>query len=207
MSRRPAYVVALVAVAVIGAVAGVWLALASGSGSGSTAGATSHGPATAPASSSPPASPPVSMRSSASATPSALEQVFPSMAGQSCVQDTQSEATGVPGRLRRWRCTADYAGTTATIFYSEWTTSTAAVSYSDSWTGGTYARTGGTDRAGEGFLRWAGTNEGGYKLTWTYLDAPYSVTVVLPLDERPTTDDVLASGLIELRPPAEVPSS
>ena len=198
MSRRPAYVVALVAVAVIGAVAGVWLALASGSGSGDHARdeAASGDPTTAPVSSSQPVSP--------SATPSALEQVFPSMAGQSCVQDTQSEATGVPGRLRRWRCTAHYAGTTATIFYSEWTTSTAAVSYSDSWTGGSYARTGGTDRAGEGFLRWAGTNEGGYKLTWTYLDAPYSVTVVLPLDERPTTDDVLASGLIELGPPAEV---
>jgi hypothetical protein len=190
---RSAYVVALVLVAVIGAVGGVALALSSDDGPA----AAPAGTATTPSGSSTSPQPPLP-------SPTALEQAFPSMAGQDCVQDTQADATEVPGRLRRWRCTADYDGTTATVFYSEWTTSAAAVTYSDSWTGGSYARTGGTDRAGDGFLRWAGTNQGAYKLTWTYLDAPYSVTVALPLGERPTTDEVLASGLVELRPPQDL---
>ena len=205
MSRRSTYVVALVAVAVVGAVAGVWLALASGGGSGTDAGPV--GPSSTTSTTSDATAPTTPSTPASSGPPEALEQVFPSMAAQDCAQDTQSEATEVPGRLRRWRCTADYDGAGATIFYSEWTTSVAAVSYADSWTDGSYARTGGSDRAGDGLLRWAGTNEGYFKLTWTYVDAPYSVTVVLPRAERPTTDEVLASGLIELSPPQDVAPS
>jgi hypothetical protein len=183
LSRRSTYVVLLVVVAVVGGVAGTLLALTTGdrdSGTAADAGATSDAPAR-----------------------HGLRWVFPSMAGQDCDEDTSPDPAG--GRRERWVCRDSFAGYGATVYYSRWSTLADAGVYSDSWKDGTFRRQpGATDRAGSGFDRWAGTNEGSYKLTWAYQDAPYSVTVVLPLAERPTFDDVLLDGLVELRPAAEV---
>lgn len=204
MRRRSTYVVPLLLVAVVGGAAGTVLALTTDSGSGPDATAIDSGaPAGSEGSGASDASP--SGSTGAPATEGVrLPFVFHSMRNQDCAQDPTPDPAD--GLLERWTCHDSLGAAPATVYYARWATVTDAAVDSDGWTDGSYARRpDATDRAGVGFDRWSGTNDGAYKMTWAYRDAPFSVTVVLPADVRPPFDDVLLDGLVELRPPEDLP--
>jgi len=109
-----------------------------------------------------------------------LRWVFPHLAEQRCGRPTRSE----PGVVLRVLCSSRFAdGSRIQVGYYQWRTVRAGVAFYDAQE---------LERSEDaGFHSWLGTAGGDtLKSALLYVEAPYSFTVTLPRDAKPTSADL-----------------